>query len=122
MHDPEYTPVIKEASFAKTIFAGFIDLLLSILILWAISYYQNPRFLYEFIRAFDNTTWTAIMIHFIIRMLAIVISGRTPGMMLLGMTFLNGQMSKLSFMERLLASVFILYRGVNYYQRNWVRI
>jgi hypothetical protein len=40
----------------------------------------------------------------------------TPGMRILNLVFLNGEEEETDFKEKLLASIFILYRGVDYFQ------
>lgn len=121
MEHPQYYPEITEASYFKTLVAGFIDFIISAGILWAIYYYHSPAWLFDFLSSLAvNNVVILVIIHFIIRTLAILAFGRTPGMMFLGLLFLNGSMIKLTFKERLLASVFILYKGVDYYNRNWV--
>jgi hypothetical protein len=50
------------------------------------------------------------------RFIAILFLRGTPGMRILNLIFLNGEEEETDFKEKLLASIFILYRGVDYYQ------
>lgn len=50
------------------------------------------------------------------RIITISIFNSTLGMRLLGLTFLNEEEEILSLKEKLLAAIFILFRGVDYYR------
>lgn len=51
------------------------------------------------------------------RFLLISLLNGTVGMKLFRIIFLSGEMEPLSFKEKFLAAFFILYRGVDYYER-----
>lgn len=50
------------------------------------------------------------------RLFTIINNGHTPGMQVLGLTFLSGEEEPLNLNEKLLAAVFVLYQGVGYYR------
>ena len=52
----------------------------------------------------------------VFRFIAILLFRGTPGLRILNLVFLNGEEEETDFKEKLLASIFILYRGVDYYQ------
>ena len=54
------------------------------------------------------------------RLFTIVNNGRTLGMQVLGLSFLNGEEESLNLNEKLLAAVFVLYQGVGYYRASRV--
>lgn len=100
-----------KSSHAHIVLAGLVDAALIICLfvfsskfLSSISFFQsNPNF--------------SIFLGFILyRIITIMIFSATLGMMLFGMKFLNAEGRKIRLNEKLLASVFILFRGVDYYR------
>ena len=60
-----------------------------------------------------------IIFGFIIyRFITILLFDGTLGMKLLNLVFLNGDEEALTFKEKALASLFILYRGVDYHKKS----
>lgn len=55
------------------------------------------------------------------RLITIALFDSTFGMMLMNIVFLNAEQEPLNAMEKILASIFILYRGVDYYRRVQVK-
>lgn len=51
------------------------------------------------------------------RLCCLLLLNGTPGMKLFKVIFLNGEDAELSFYEKLLAACFILYRGIDYYEK-----
>ena len=56
------------------------------------------------------------VMYFIYRLLTIYLFNSTLGMQVFRMTFLNAEEEKLSAKEKVLASIFILFEGVDYYK------
>jgi RDD family len=61
---------------------------------------------------------TIMLIFVIYRILFIVILGKTVGMIIFQIRFLTGNEEKLNVWERLMASLFILINGIDYYTEN----
>lgn len=61
---------------------------------------------------------TIMLIFVIYRILFIVILGKTVGMIIFRIRFLTGHEEKLNVWERLMASLFILINGIDYYSEN----
>lgn len=117
MQDFKYTSTVSEASPARILLSGLIDLIISGLILWLIYYSKWPAEIYEPLKASGIIPSVIIIgIHVLVRALTILAWSRTPGMFMLSMILLNGEEESLNIRERLLAAVYILYRGVNYYK------
>ena len=98
-------------NFGRVIAAGLIDGVLYIgLIFFLIDSVSLPE-----------KERTILMLSFpysfiVYRFIAILLFRGTPAMRILNLVFLNGEEEETDFTEKLLASIFILYRGVDYYQ------
>src|SRR6476660_8970320 len=104
-----------EAPHYKKVIIGFIDIILSCVLFallpldnWAEPFYRLPF-------PFDTVLLSASLAFY--RMITLLLFNGTVGMKLLGVTFLSGEGLSLSLKEKLLASFFILYKGVGYYNR-----
>ena len=93
---------------------GIIDAALAISILVILTLNKFPAFLYDLMSEYNGTLiawiWFALF-----RFLTIAAFNRTPGMMILNVRFMTHDMSKPSFLEKTLASFFILVNGIRYY-------
>ena len=104
----------EEASYFRKVFVGMIDILFILFLTGLFFIYQKPYALYQLLSAINGTL--LVVICFVIyRMLSFFVFGRTIGMKIFNVCLLNGELQPLSFIEKLLASVFILYKGVDYY-------
>jgi len=100
----------REAHLLKKLIAGLIDaaIVLGVLLLLlnevTIPAWLNPVFL----------LMAGLGLY---RLLSLLLFNGTPGMKLFAIIFLNGEMEPLNLKEKSLAAFFILYRGVDYYER-----
>jgi hypothetical protein len=93
---------------------ALIDGGLVVLLLVALVMYKLPASIYLFVDSF-NSTLLAFIIYIIYRFIGIGFFNGTIGMKLFRIELLNGEQQDLSIIQKLLASVFILYRGADYY-------
>ncbi len=100
-----------KANQAKVVAAGLIDAALTIaFFVTLVSYF--PRF------PETINLHLAIFLGFILyRLFTIILFDRTLGMNVFKIFFLSGEEERLNFKEKILASVFILFEGVDYYRR-----
>lgn len=63
-----------------------------------------------------NPTLATVLLLIIYRIPAIGFAGKTIGMQLTGIRFLDHALRSLSIKQRLLAAVFVLHKGVDYYR------
>ncbi len=110
----------QEAHLVRKIIAGLIDaaLILGTLILALNEMAASVPFNIPVARI--NPTLLLIIGLGLYRFLSILLFNGTVGMKLVKIIFLNGEMEPLNFNEKLLAAFFILYRGVDYYERTKV--
>lgn len=94
---------------------ALIDGVLVLLLLIALVMYKLPTSIYLFTNSF-NATLLAFIIYIIYRFIGIGFFNGTIGMKLFRIELLNGEQQHLSIIQKLLASVFILYRGADYYK------
>jgi hypothetical protein len=99
-----------KAGYARVVLAGLIDAALVIFIFAGIVNSLGPGFLLWW----PNFSVLGCLVLY--RLFTIINNGHTLGMQVLGLTFLNGEEAPLNLNEKLLAAVFILYRGVGYYR------
>jgi|GEM_PF-3843767 len=106
----------KEAGYLRKTAAGFSDAILTIILFTVLYIYKEPGFLYEWLLAINPTL--AVFIGFILyRLITLILFNGTIGMYLANIKLLNAEQKHLSFLERFFAAFFILYRGINYYNR-----
>ncbi len=104
-----------EVNYLTRVVVGLIDAALSILVVTLIFVYQSPWFLYQLILPV-NGTLLVLLCFIIYRFLFLILFNGTIGMKLFKVILLNGQEQQLSLIEKLLFCIFILYRGVDYYE------
>lgn len=100
----------------RKIIAGLIDAALVILAVIWIMRSGIPGLLYTFAVHYSPEL-LILMLLIVYRFLTILFFRGTLGMAIWGIQFLNSEGERLSVKESLLASVFILHRGVDYYSR-----
>ena len=105
----------EEASYLSQVFVGMVDVVLS-LGLFALVFSLQFRETLIGIFSVINPILLLVLWLAIYRLLSFAIFGRTIGMKLFNIVLLNGEEQALSFKEKILASVFILYKGVRYYK------
>ena len=98
-------------NFGRVIAAGLIDGILYIGFIYCLLDYVS----------LPDRDRTLLMLSFpysfvVYRFIAILLFRGTPGMRILNLVFLNGEEEETDFKEKLLAFIFILYRGVDYFQ------
>ena len=99
----------------KITLAGFVDAIIAMVIEIILIFYRQPTFIYKWL-ANINTSLLALIILVVSRLLFILLFNRSLGMMLLRLIFLNYEEKQLSFIEKLCAGLFLLIRGVEYYE------
>jgi uncharacterized RDD family membrane protein YckC len=100
----------------RKIIAGLIDAALIILAVIWIMRSGIPGPLYAFAVHYSPEL-LILMLLIVYRFLTILFFRGTLGMAIWGIQFLNGEGNPLSVKESLLASFFILHKGVDYYNR-----
>jgi len=99
-------------NYFKIVAAGLIDA-----ILVAVFFVSFFRVLFPSSLVNEHSTLFFILGFIIYRLLTVFISDCTLGMKVFKLVFLNSDQNSLNFKEKVLASIFILYQGVDYYQR-----
>ena len=105
-----------EAGPLKQAIVGLVDVVLVILLVSIPLIYQTPWPLYRSLSAI-NPVLLFVLGLIIYRFICFILFNGTIGMKLFGVVILNGEQQPLNLKERLLASIFILYKGVDYYNR-----
>lgn len=105
-----------EPSPWRKIIAGLIDAALIIMLVVFIMRSGVPGPLYTFGAVYSPELLILILL-IVYRFFTILFFRGTLGMAIWGIQFLNGEGERLSVKESLLASFFILHRGVDYYSR-----
>ena len=104
-----------EASHGKQILVGLIDASLSLALVSALIITRKPEAFYLYLEGI-NSSLLVLLAFAIYRLLSLFFFNQTLGMRLFRLVLLNGDEQPLTRMEKSLAAIFILYRGVNYYQ------
>jgi hypothetical protein len=105
-----------EAGPIKQAILGLVDVVLSISLVVLLLKYQKPWPLYQLLSSINPVLLLLIGLIFY-RLVCFTLFNGTIGMKLLGVVILNGEQQPLTLKEKLLASFFILYQGVDYYNR-----
>lgn len=107
----------QEAHFVKKIFAGLTDaaIVLGALLLLLNEMSKDAAYNIPVIKV--HPTLLLIVMLALYRFLSLLLFNGTIGMKLFRIFFLNGEMEPLNLSEKFLAAIFILYRGVDYYER-----
>jgi hypothetical protein len=105
-----------EVNLPKQLLFSFIDIGLCFLLISLVTIYRTPTELYQLLEPI-NSTLGLLMIIILYRLCSFSLLGQTFGMKLFRVVLRNGQGKKLSGAERMLASFFILYKGVGYYDQ-----
>ena len=101
-----------KSDYGRIVFAGLID---ASLIISFFVFLMKQNVLSFTIQANPNLS---LLIGFILyRFITILLFDSTLGMMVLKLIFLNADQTTLSIKEKLLASFFILFQGVDYFQK-----
>ena len=102
----EYT----KPNYGRVVLAGLIDAALLIALVLGFIYWAKIAVLLEYPNA---SFWIGFIS---IRFISILLFNGTPGMKVLRLIFLNGNEGILTLKEKFLASIFVLFRGVDYNQ------
>ena len=102
----------EETSFLRQAFVGMADVILALLVVIFLLIYQLP--LYKFLSDINSILLVVIFL-IIYRLISFLCFGRTIGMKIFNVILLNGEEQPLSLKEKILASIFILYKGVGYH-------
>ncbi|ANE52297.1 hypothetical protein [Flavisolibacter tropicus] len=103
-----------EASYAKQVFVGLIDASLCLTLTVTLSITKQPEVLYQ-LMGNGNSSHFVFILFAVYRFVALCFFNQTIGMRLLHVILLNGDDQPLTFLEKSLAAVFILFRGTAYY-------
>ena len=102
----EYT----KPNYGRVVLAGLIDAALLIALVLGFIYWTRIAVLLEYPNA---SFWIGFIS---IRFISILLFNATLGMKVLRLVFLNGNEGILTLKEKFLASIFVLFRGVDYNQ------
>lgn len=97
-----------------TILSGLIDAALAIALFLLIYHFALPALLAPVVKAYPNLS--IVVLYLFYRLVTILLFDATPGMKLMHLVFLNSREEGLSIKEKIMASFFILFRGVDYYR------
>jgi hypothetical protein len=103
-----------EASYGRQIIVGLIDASLSIIfvILFII---KMPEFVNTYFKDVNGSLLVAV-VFVLYRLFSLLLFHQTVGMRLFRVVLLNGEEQPLTFLEKSLAAVFILFCGTAYYR------
>jgi uncharacterized RDD family membrane protein YckC len=100
----------------KQVLVGLVDIALAVLLASLVLMYRTPWPLYQLLYSINPVVLIVLWV-ILYRLLCLMLMNGTIGMKLLGVVLLNGEEQPLTFKEKLLAAIFILYQGVEYYNR-----
>jgi hypothetical protein len=103
-----------EASLIKQVFIGLVDIVLALILVTLVLIYETPGPLFRLVSSI-NPTLLILLWLVAYRLISFIAFNGTVGMKLFGVVLLNGEQKALTIIEKILASVFILYKGVDYY-------
>jgi uncharacterized RDD family membrane protein YckC len=103
-----------EAGYGKQIMVGLIDSSLSIA-LATFLILKMPEGVSSYLKDVNGTLLVLVMF-VLYRLLFLLFLNQTVGMRVFRVVLLNGEEQPLSFLEKTLAAIFILFRGTGYYQ------
>ena len=106
--------VYSEASYSKKVTVGLIDASLSIALV-TLFIIKMPEVVNSYLKNV-NGTLLVLLVYILYRFISLLFFNQTVGMWLLKVVLLNGEEKPLTFLERSLAAMFILFRGTGYYQ------
>jgi uncharacterized RDD family membrane protein YckC len=106
-----------EAYLPRQVLAGLIDGALVLIGFW--QWYQWEASQTKFGIYFSPVPLLLIIIAALVayRLICLLFFNKTLGMMLTRIVLLNGEEEPLDFTEKMMAAAFILYRGVEYYNK-----
>ena len=104
------------ANKTRVIAAGLIDAVLIFCFFIMIFNLIQPNILSKLL-ANINPTLCIFLGLIMYRFLTILLFDSTMGMILFKLVFLNGDQEALALKEKILASIFILFQGVDYYKK-----
>ena len=103
-----------EASYAKQVLVGLVDAFLCLTLAVTLSITKQPAVLYQ-LMGNGNSSHFVFILFVVYRFISLCFFDQTIGMRLFHVIILNGENQPLTFLEKLLAAIFILYRGTDYY-------
>jgi hypothetical protein len=105
----------EEPSRLKQLLFNFLDIVLCYLAIAILLVYRTPIEIYQLVNGFNSTLCVLALI-VVYRTCCLLLFGQTVGMKIFRVVLRNGLEKELTIKERLLASSFILYKGVAYYK------
>jgi hypothetical protein len=99
----------------KITLAGLVDAIIAVIPIILLIIYRQPTIIYKWLANINSTLLTLIIL-VVIRFVFIMLFDRSIGMMIFSLIFLNHEEKRLNFIEKCLAGLFVLYRGVEYYE------
>lgn len=107
-----------EAYLPRQVLAGLIDGGLVLLACWQWYRSETAEARIEILEGPFMLLIAVLAALIVYRLFCLIVFNKTLGMLLAGIILLNGEEESLNFKEKLLAAVFVLYRGVAYYNRD----
>ena len=103
-----------ETSYIRQVFVGLVDTALSIgVVILLVT--RQPEVLYPYL-VNVNSTLLVLLFFVVYRLASLTLFNQTIGMRLFHTVLLNGEQQPLTFLEKVAAAFFVLYRGTSYYQ------
>ena len=109
---------IKPTKLSRVL-VGMIDAVLTILFVTLLFVYQKPYFIYRVLLPI-NSTLLVFICFCIYRFIFLILFNGTIGMKLFKVVLLNGDEEPLSIKGKFFFSIFILYKGMDYYQAPFI--
>jgi uncharacterized RDD family membrane protein YckC len=108
-------PNYSEASHGRQLSVGLIDATLPLAVISTLLITGKPEVIYSCLESINGSLLVLIALVFY-RLLSLLFFNQTLGMRLFDLVLLNREEQPLSLVEKSLAAIFVLYRGVSYYQ------
>jgi uncharacterized RDD family membrane protein YckC len=103
-----------EVSYNKQHLFNLIDVSLCYFPVTLVEIYRFPHFLFNWVGSIYSLLIVIALI-IMYRLFCFLVFNRSIGMKLFRIKILNGEGKKLSIRDKILASFFLLYKGVGYY-------
>lgn len=107
--------IYRDASYLRQLLVGLVDASLSVALVTIVIITKKPEVLYQYL-AFINPSLLVLLLFSMYRLVCFLFFKQTLGMRLFHVILLNGEEQPLTYTEKSLAAIFILYQGTGYYQ------
>lgn len=101
----------------RLVLAGLIDASLPLALVATVFITKKPEGLYSSLEGI-NGSLLVLIVFVVYRLLSLLFFRQTLGMKLFRLVLRNGEEQPLTWLENVLAALFVLYRGTHYYTSN----